>query len=601
MNASYEITAIARQNLYVVGEDRWTDFTAPTVEHIGDDLQGNPCYLKTSIVEGFGGEYVRTESENGKIFDVLLSPEEIKIEKQRLLKARDEFVGSYAGITPEELQENPQYLDTSRIWTINESGYRVLVDDEIKESIKQELDILAKYRSSSLAVTLSYADFKEIEIGSGLPERRALFTVEQKKMLCAFALLGATAVNSLISHSGFSHRLQFEQPTTAVSTVVERSKLHATTTTSSLQPTEAIIETTIVVREIPTTIKPIIHILPPKTVTEEKVLTEHAAKRNDSIVPPTVHKRHEPKLAKQVPVEQHGNIQDSIAEVQAPHIAVNNIGLIKQAEKFVKHIDNIGPGHRGQDEALSDEEIVNASQFDDETYARVLLGNQKFNAVLTVDGRNREITIPFKMVRDAHYSQVLKNGKTPVEMLENLLKSVDALEQAKYKKISNLGEEQTAIIDGLSISEKQKSFIKDLVPAIQQAGYWGARINSEVVLSQAVLESGYGRHIRANNVFGVKAGSSWKGDTVVITTHEYMRGKRIKIDDVFRAYPSMEAAVEDYATLIARRPGYAGAVANYETSQGYLKGLIDGKYATDPHYKSKINRARKFLHTSKLF
>jgi peptidoglycan hydrolase FlgJ len=122
-------------------------------------------------------------------------------------------------------------------------------------------------------------------------------------------------------------------------------------------------------------------------------------------------------------------------------------------------------------------------------------------------------------------------------------------------------------------------------------------IPAAFMVSQAALESGWGRkEIRhadgapSFNLFGIKAGGSWKGPVAEVTTTEYVNGQAQKVVAKFRAYSSYAESFADYAKLIKGSPRYAGVVAASESAQGFAQGLQRAGYATDPAYADKLTR-----------
>lgn len=117
-------------------------------------------------------------------------------------------------------------------------------------------------------------------------------------------------------------------------------------------------------------------------------------------------------------------------------------------------------------------------------------------------------------------------------------------------------------------------------------------VDPQWLLAHAALESGWGeRSIRtadggeSYNLFGIKAGRSWKGATADVTTTEYAGGVARKQVETFRAYGSYEEAFADYADLIRQRFGTA---AGAQSSTDYGRALQNGGYATDPQYGQKF-------------
>jgi len=120
-------------------------------------------------------------------------------------------------------------------------------------------------------------------------------------------------------------------------------------------------------------------------------------------------------------------------------------------------------------------------------------------------------------------------------------------------------------------------------------------IPATFMVAQAALETGWGKKeikmadgSNSFNLFGIKAGSGWKGATTDITTTEYVNGKAQKTVQKFRAYSSYEEGFTDYARLMKDNPRYAGVVANASSAQGFAQGLQKAGYATDPAYAKKL-------------
>jgi flagellar protein FlgJ len=121
-------------------------------------------------------------------------------------------------------------------------------------------------------------------------------------------------------------------------------------------------------------------------------------------------------------------------------------------------------------------------------------------------------------------------------------------------------------------------------------------IPAAFMVAQAAHESGWGKaEIRnadgssSHNLFGIKAGASWKGATTTITTTEVVDGEPRKVQAKFRAYASYEESFRDYAQLMKDNPRYAQATSA-TTADGFAKGLQRAGYATDPAYADKLTR-----------
>lgn len=119
-------------------------------------------------------------------------------------------------------------------------------------------------------------------------------------------------------------------------------------------------------------------------------------------------------------------------------------------------------------------------------------------------------------------------------------------------------------------------------------------VPARLILGQAALESGWGkREIKhpdgstSYNLFGIKAGASWKGKVVHVLTTEYVDGKAQKVTQPFRAYGSYEESFSDYARLIGNSPRYE-AVTQARNEVDAARRIQDAGYATDPRYAEKL-------------
>ncbi|MFV0529668.1 MAG: glucosaminidase domain-containing protein [Lachnospiraceae bacterium] len=120
-------------------------------------------------------------------------------------------------------------------------------------------------------------------------------------------------------------------------------------------------------------------------------------------------------------------------------------------------------------------------------------------------------------------------------------------------------------------------------------------IYASVMVAQAILESAWGQSqlaLQANNLFGIKG--SYNGQFVTMSTQEYENGEWITVDAQFRKYPSISESFRDNADKIRNGVSwnssyYSGAWReNTETYKDATQWL-QGRYATDPTYASKLN------------
>ena len=139
-----------------------------------------------------------------------------------------------------------------------------------------------------------------------------------------------------------------------------------------------------------------------------------------------------------------------------------------------------------------------------------------------------------------------------------------------------------------------KNFVDRLWPHAVEAAS-GLGVSPHFLLAQAALETGWGKSELKTadggssfNLFNIKAGSRWEGKTVSREVTEYVNGKSVKQMQTFRAYDSFAEAFEDYAGLLKNNPRYAGVLN--QDAEGFISGLQQGGFATDPAYGDKLRR-----------
>lgn len=148
----------------------------------------------------------------------------------------------------------------------------------------------------------------------------------------------------------------------------------------------------------------------------------------------------------------------------------------------------------------------------------------------------------------------------------------------------------------MATKEQVNNFIKMIAPIAQNLCKTREKwILPSVCIAQACCESAYGTSkamAGANGLFGfkvgkgVKYGSAWKGKSYNTKTKEYY-GQYVSIRDNFRAYDTVEEAVEDYMDLLCSLSRYADAV-NQTDPRACITAIKNGGYATSPTYISTI-------------
>jgi flagellar protein FlgJ len=140
-----------------------------------------------------------------------------------------------------------------------------------------------------------------------------------------------------------------------------------------------------------------------------------------------------------------------------------------------------------------------------------------------------------------------------------------------------------------------QQFVEALWPHAQRAA---RRLGTEpeVLVAQAALETGWGRHMMPGpdggasfNLFGIKADARWQGNRVTTGTVEFRDGVMRKERASFRAYSSLAEAFADYTEFLQANPRYSDALSRAGSGPAFARALADAGYATDPDYASKIN------------
>lgn len=129
----------------------------------------------------------------------------------------------------------------------------------------------------------------------------------------------------------------------------------------------------------------------------------------------------------------------------------------------------------------------------------------------------------------------------------------------------------------------------------------GTGILPGTLISQAILESSGivdGKSLvgaselseKANNYFGIKAGSSWKGKTYNAKTQEYGKGGFHYEKADFRAYNSVRDSIKDYVKVVSKNKRYQDSgVLKAKTVKEQAQKIKQSGYATDPNYATKVN------------
>lgn len=148
---------------------------------------------------------------------------------------------------------------------------------------------------------------------------------------------------------------------------------------------------------------------------------------------------------------------------------------------------------------------------------------------------------------------------------------------------------------GITTKMTQQEFL-DVVSPVAKKVAEANKLYASVMIAQAALESGFGGSTLSSapnhNMFGIKG--SYQGESVGMTTSEFVNGKWIRIVQNFKKYPNHQASFEDNARLLRNgltwnKNFYSGTWIENTTSFKDATQWLQGRYATDPAYASKLN------------
>ena len=143
------------------------------------------------------------------------------------------------------------------------------------------------------------------------------------------------------------------------------------------------------------------------------------------------------------------------------------------------------------------------------------------------------------------------------------------------------------------------AFINKVAPIAQAKAKGRSKWSlPSVCIAQCCCESAYGtspKMMNANAILGVKVGkskvhfgSAWKDKAYSTKTKECYDGKTyVEITDMFRAYDSIDDAIEDYYDMLAACSRYKDCI-NQPDPLECIKAIKNGGYATSPTYITTI-------------
>lgn len=137
-----------------------------------------------------------------------------------------------------------------------------------------------------------------------------------------------------------------------------------------------------------------------------------------------------------------------------------------------------------------------------------------------------------------------------------------------------------------SLTSSVLGFVQRLWPQAQSVAQ-KLGVSVRAVIAQAALETGWGQHEAApHNLFGIKASGAESGTER--DTTEYAGATPTQTIAKFRRFPSDNAAMTSYATLIGTDPRYHAVQGSGDDVRRFASALQQAGYATDPGYAQKL-------------
>ncbi|MGR6839099.1 flagellar assembly peptidoglycan hydrolase FlgJ [Aliivibrio wodanis] len=175
--------------------------------------------------------------------------------------------------------------------------------------------------------------------------------------------------------------------------------------------------------------------------------------------------------------------------------------------------------------------------------------------------------------------------------------SASAAKQASQTESSAIAQLDKALAaKSISQSDKFESpqqFVDTMKPYAEKAAK-ALGVDSNVLIAQAALETGWGQKVIKNsvdsshNLFNIKADRSWKGDNIAKNTLEYHDNVAVTENASFRSYNNYEESFSDFVRFLNQNPRYERALQHTNNSENFIKEIHNAGYATDPNYSNKV-------------
>lgn len=179
-------------------------------------------------------------------------------------------------------------------------------------------------------------------------------------------------------------------------------------------------------------------------------------------------------------------------------------------------------------------------------------------SIIAVENKNKIKNISDDKIKNTAnlFIEKSENGYK-LNSLDNVLNKLNFTDKEKERVNDYIGQLKYFGLTPYRLKEDSKytKFIEEIKDeAIKN--YKEYKILPSITIAQAILESSWGESDLAqiyNNLFGIKADSSWKGESVLLETFEFYD---TKIEDKFRVYSNKNQSIKDHAKFLVDNQRY---------------------------------------------
>ncbi|KJZ63248.1 flagellar assembly peptidoglycan hydrolase FlgJ [Pseudomonas fluorescens] len=257
------------------------------------------------------------------------------------------------------------------------------------------------------------------------------------------------------------------------------------------------------------------------------------------------------------------------------------------ASRSVKSPASVGEGaHRNDMALINQRRLALPPKLADRLLAG-LVPSASTNAVTTATAQNN-LQMP----------QSTKTGAGPLYNGDWLASQTDATSSGRLQ-VYGRAMAQIPLAPAKKAFSSADEFVNTMLPMAKEAAE-RIGVDPRYLVAQAALETGWGKSVMraqdgssSHNLFGIKAGSSWKGDSARAITSEFRNGEMVKETAQFRSYDSYKDSFHDLVTLLQTNNRYQDVVKSADNPEQFVRELQKAGYATDPDYASKISQIAK--------